>query len=450
MDDRDKDLTHLFVRDLDEIPLPARGVWRRTQEKEQITMRASRALLTAGAAVAVLVLALVVGLQLRDRSETAAFPSTSPRPSATASAAPGAVAPSPTSSSTASPTPAASTGAILNDAFGFLVSGGDGVPVARFRPESSTATTRQLATQSLAVSPDGKQIAYWTLSVNAVTLQLQNAATGAEQTLVSLAAGERGGGVIWSNDGAGVLYSYESGSFGIGAESVTNRATLAVYELAAGGTRVKIDTQINTGFLYRPITWDRTTNLAAAGLTGEGGFLGTYLTVRINPDKSLNASKAAAAARGISMGSVKASTDAKFVLGVGGAGGGDILFWPIDDFGAIKTGAVSGRRGATWRPGTHQIGYLSGEQFWLGDVDTFGPLGLCCTAFSGAPLNGTVRLFRIDGSAVLLATPPAGRSGPGATTDFMLVRIGGDAKATSGERVTFTELGGPVASVRLR
>ena len=408
-------------------------------------MRTSRSLLTAGAAIAVLVLALVVGLQLRDRSETSA----SPRPSPSASAAPGAVAPSPSPSGTASPAPAASTGAVLNDAFGFLVSGGDGVPAARLRPESSTTTTRQFATQSLAVSPDGKQIAHWTLSVNAVTLQLQNASTGAEQTLISLAPDERGGGVVWSNDGSGVLYSYESGSFGIGAGSDTNRATLAVYELATGGVRAKIDTQNNTGFLYRPIAWDRSTNLAAAGLTGEGGFLGTYLTVRINPDKSFNASKAVAASRGISMGSVHASTDAKFVLGVGGADGGDILFWPIDDFSAIKTGPFSGRRGAAWRPGTHQIGYLSGEQFWLGDVDTFGP-GFCCMAFSGAPLNGTVRLFRIDGSAVLLATPPAGRSGPGATTDFLYVRIGSDAKATSGDRVTFTELGGPIASVRLR
>jgi len=450
MDDRDKDLTHLFVRDLDEIPLPPRGAWRRTQEREHIVMRTSRSLLAAGAAIAVLVLALVVGLQLRDRSETAASPSASPRPSATASTAPGAVAPSPTSSVTASPTPAASAGAVLNDAFGFLVSGGDGVPAARLRPESSTTTTRQFVTQSLAVSPDGKQIAYWTLFVNAVTLQLQNAATGAEQTLISLTADERGGGVVWSNDGAGVLYSYESGSFGVGAGSDTNRATLGVYELAAGGTRAKIDTQINTGFLYRPIAWDRSTSLAAAGLTGEGGFLGTYITVRINPDKSFNASKDVAAARGISMGSVRASTDAKFVLGIGGAGGGDIFFWPIDDFGAIKTGATSGRRGAAWRPGTHQIGYLSGEQFWLGDVDSFGPLGLCCTAFSGAPLNGTVRMFRVDGSAVLLAIPPTGTPRLGATTDFVLVRIGSDPKATSGDRVTFTELGGPVASVRLR
>ena len=331
-----------------------------------------------------------------------------------------------------------------------LVTGGDGVPTARVRSESSNATTRQFATQSLAVSPDGKQIAYWTLFDKAVTLQLQNAGTGAEQTLVSLAADERGGSVVWSNDGAGVLYSFESGSFGVGAGTDTNRATLGVYELAAGGVRAKIDTQINTGFLYRPIAWDRSTNLAAAGLTGEGGFMGTYLTVRINPDRSFNASKDVATSRGISMGSVRASTDAKFVLGIGGGTGGDILFWPIDDFGAIKTGATTGRRGAAWRPGTHKIGFMAGEQFWLGDVDTFGQLGLCCTAFSGVPATSMVRTFRVDGSAVLLAVPPTGGPRLGATTDFIYVRIGTDPKATSGDRVTFTELGGPVASVRLR
>ena len=53
MDDRDKDLTGLFVRDLDEIPLPARGAWRRAA-REGTAMRAFRMLLTAGAVLAVL------------------------------------------------------------------------------------------------------------------------------------------------------------------------------------------------------------------------------------------------------------------------------------------------------------------------------------------------------------------------------------------------------------
>ena len=100
MDDRDKDLTQLFVRDLDALPLPPRGAWRRASRKEHIAMRTSRSILTAGAAVAVLVLALIVGLQLRDRSSQVA---SSPSP------VPATSTPVPASSPPATPSPVATT-----------------------------------------------------------------------------------------------------------------------------------------------------------------------------------------------------------------------------------------------------------------------------------------------------------------------------------------------------
>jgi hypothetical protein len=65
------------------------------------------------------------------------------------------------------------------------------------------------------------------------------------------------------------------------------------------------------------------------------------------------------------------------------------------------------------------------------------------------PDGAFVRTFRADGSAVVLAVPGGG----GAQTSYTLVKFTGDpfaAKATGGERVTFTDLGGLSASVRLR
>ena len=102
-----------------------------------------------------------------------------------------------------------------------------------------------------------------------------------------------------------------------------------------------------------------------------------------------------------------------------------------------------------WRPGTHQIGFIGpSNQFWLCDVDHDTPLGCGTTAFSGVPDGAFVRAFRADGSAVVLSVVPAGSSGTTAT--YTLVRLGSDPKATSGDRVTFQDVGGLSLSVRFR
>ena len=443
MADRDKDLTHLFVRDLDEIPLPARGAWRRVSGRETNLMRASRTLLAAGAVVAILAIALVIGFQLRDRSTTAANPSASPTPSPSGATI---VAPSATPSANGGP-----VAGIYNDDFGFVVTTGD-IVAANIRTESSNARTGSFASQVFAVSPDGRSVAYWTLGTGSVP-QLRTFTTlgnATEQTWVTLAADQRAGGVTWSSDGAALLYSTETGNFGISGGA--NSATLNVYELAASGRHgTTIDTQTNTGWLYRPIAWDRSANLAAAGLTGEGAGLSFYVTVRINPDGTFTRQQVDTKSRttfGMPIGSIKASSDAKLVLGVD-FDSGDIKWWPLADYAANRSQAGAGRRGALWRPGTHEIGFMSAEQLWLGDVDKFGPQGLCCTAFSGAPATSTLRTFRADGTAVVLAVVPFRSPALGAT-DYTLVRLGSDPKATTGDRVSFQDLGGLVTSVRVR
>ena len=98
MADKDKDLTHLFVRDLDDIPLPSRDRWRPAPRKESQLMKSSRYVLYAGAIAAVLVVALIASFQLRGSNPVAASPS----PSASTSAAPTPTA-SPTSSPAATP-----------------------------------------------------------------------------------------------------------------------------------------------------------------------------------------------------------------------------------------------------------------------------------------------------------------------------------------------------------
>ena len=414
-------------------------------------MQPSRTQLTIGGLVLILV-ALFVGLQFRDRDLSTVTPTVSPTPtgSISATSSTNAAASSPIISPSATAASSAA-GAIYNDDFGFIVAEpGRGA----MRKESSDAriATFTVPLQVVAVSPEGKRVAYWKFDngLPGDTAQLRMFSTvgnATEETLVTLAAGQRGGGVAWSSDGAGLLYSTETGSFGIGGDG-KNSATLNLWELAAGGRRgTTIDSQTNTGWLYRPVAWDRSANLAAAGLTGEGGQMAFYVTVRINPDNTFNAQRVDTRRlqdlNGLSMGSIRASSDAKFVLGIEGESG-NIRWWPLADFAASKAQAGAGKGGALWRPGTHEIGFMGpSDQFWLGDVDKAGSLGLCCTAFSGAPAGSFVITFRADGSAVVLAVR-------GSANEYTLVRLGTDPKSTSGDRVTFKDAGTVIASVMLR
>jgi len=121
MANQDKDLTHLFVRDLDDIPLPPRDKWRPTPRKESQVMKISRYVLYAGAVAAVLVIALIASFQLRGSNQVAASPS--PTASSTASAAPTASATPAVTTQPPGPT-AASTGAIT----GRFAYGSDFIP----------------------------------------------------------------------------------------------------------------------------------------------------------------------------------------------------------------------------------------------------------------------------------------------------------------------------------
>jgi hypothetical protein len=331
---------------------------------------------------------------------------------------------------------------IYNKDFGFIVT--EPGAVASIRTESSNARLASFEAQTFAMSPDGRLIAFWKPGVRA-ELRVTGGAT--EQTLVTLAAAadQRGGGVVWSSDGAGLLYSTESGNFGVGGDG-TNSATLNVYEFAPNGRHgTTIDTQTNTGWLYRPIAWDRSVNLAAAGLTGEGGQLAFYVTVRINPDNSLNAQRVDTRhlqdLNGMAMGSIRASSDAKLVLGVEGESG-TVKWWPLVDIAATKSQPGAGKRGALWRPGTHDVGFINGERFVLYNADEgreFGGLG-------GVPTNAFVRTFRADGSAIVFAAPVGTTVGQ---FEYTLVLLG-KPDPTPGDRVTFTDLAGISASVRFR
>ena len=456
MDDRDKDLTGLFVRDLDEIPLPPRGAWRRVSGRETTIMRASRTLLTAGAVVAVLAIALLIGFQLRDRSTTAASPSASPTPSASP-----ATIVAPSASATPGATSAPGAG-VYNDDFGFIIQELSTVATispgatATIRRESSDATIASFQHQFFAVSPDGTQIAYWSVRSAGEASRIQIASAANPQVVgpsSGLSANEDGGLIIWANDSSGVAYVVSTTVFtvtgpapGQGAPVTTSSIRTFNTRPGNGGPGQAVVTWNEPGRFIQPIAWDRSSNTLAGGVTGEGGFMTDYILVNTATPQA-NAKRTPVSGR-ITMSSVRPSSDAKFVVGVDIDSG--FSYWPLADFSAKVTPAESkyGQNGALWRPGTHEIGFIGpSNQFWLCNVDRNTPLGCGTTAFSGVPAGASIRTFRADGGAVLLAVSAGG----GAQTSYTLVKFTPlAAKATGGERVTFQDVGGLRTSVRFR
>jgi hypothetical protein len=424
--------------------------------------RTSRYLLTAGALAAVLAIALIAGFQLNER-QSAANPSASPTPFMTS--VPIVVRPSPTANPNVTPTPSAPTGsAIYNDDFGFVVTDPSTVPsiqasaTANIRTESSNAAIASFVHEGFWVSPDGTQIAYWSARTPSEPSQLHIVRAENPQRLIALSglsADETGGFIVWANDSSGVAYVIHT------APSGTSTIRTFNTRVGSSGPGQVILQWNESGKSITPIAWDRATDQLAVGVTvnSPDGVLTEYIVASTATSQAT--SKRAPVTARISTGTVRASSDAKLVLGL--TPGGDIYWWPIDDVGAMKTltgMAGAGKRGALWRPGTHQIGYIApdghalNDVFWLGDVDKAGPQQLCCVALGGVPPTATLGGFRADGSAVLLVVAPP-TAGLGATYDYTLVRLprepqGGLEYPTSGDRVTFQSVGRIVASVLLR
>jgi hypothetical protein len=449
VDDRDKGLTHLFVRDLDEIPLPPRGEWRRAPGQGNIAMRASRGLLAAGAVAAVLAVALIVGYQLNQRQQGVAAPGASPTPSATASASPVTLPGfGPTALPSATPTSSAASG--YNDDFGFVLTEPGAGRTTTIRTESGTRLG-SFEQEQFAVSPDGRQIAWFTPSgAQPQQLRMASAADVTKSQLVrTIGTSERGGTIVWSNDASGLLYQTYSVEPAPSPQSLPGNPSLyAIHELDMRN-RVSPDLVVLTsptrGLVLQPIAWDRAASVAAVAETGEGGFMGSYDVIRSNNAGLTTVENVPVPNSQVLAFSITASSDAILVLGATFANGGSLMWWPIADFGAAKT--ITGARSGLWRPQTHEVATIGGcagdpacgpsGGVRLLNVDT----GASRIAYGFAIPNMNLRTFRADGSALIVYAPQA----PGAnTSDYTLVPLSGASP------VTFKEVNGLIASVRLR
>jgi len=401
-----------------------------------------RNLWIATAGVALLAIIVVIGLQPREAD--VAPPSGSP--TASSSRTP-AVSPTAVGSigSTASPSAASTPTGAYNDDFGFVLTEPGAGRTTTIRRESGTRLG-SFDQEQFAVSPDGRQIAWFTpFGAQPQQLRIASAADVTQsRVLRTIAANERGGTIVWSNDASGLLYVVATtDNPPSGGVETAALYTVHTFDLR-GATDRAVLTSPTRGLVFQPYAWDRAADVAAVGETGGGGFLASYDLIRFNGSEAVTTKTAPPFAQMTAF-SVSASSDAKFMLGATFANGGSLLWWPLADFGAGKP--ITGAQRGFWRPQTHEVatvGACAGDPACgpnggvrLVDVDK----GTSRIVYGFGTANMNVRTFRADGSALIVFAPQP----PGANQyDYTLVSLSGASP------VTFKEVNGLIASVRLR
>jgi hypothetical protein len=359
-------------------------------------------------ATALAVVALVVGI-LAERRFGVVEPQATP-PLASASAP--ATAPA--------STPAASS--ILSDRFGFIWVD---EPAKRLhvRPETGQGgfdlVTRayRFSWCSCAASPDGARIAYWTNSPAGELRVVDVARPTQEATIYRAADDQVISAAAWSSDGTGILFALEGVGTSGGPPGGPPNSSLLVIEAGGGPARTLVGSPRGAP-VYVPLGWDRTAGVAAAGESGEGGYMGGYLTVRTSGDP---APQETGIPQPALMLSVDVSSDQRFALGLFSDPTGNTLrWWRLGDFGTIQSGPrLNSLVRPKWRPFTSEIGWVEGGVLQLLDVGR----GTKRTDGKLPSADYGVSAFRRDGSAV------ATTAGSGYAT---LLEIGSGSSETIG------------------
>lgn len=272
---------------------------------------------------------------------------------------------------------------------------------------------------SCAVSPDGTRVAYWAGSApGTVELRVVDLGSpGPGAAIYKPPADRRGTALAWSSDGNGILFSLEGRpNPGDPVGGVTGTSLVAI--VATGGTA---RTLASGDGVYVPLGWDRAGGIAAAGLSGEGGYMTGYITARTNGDPAPRRTEMRDQTY---MGQVQVSADQRFVLALFGSGQGSTLrWWRLADPDAIVTGPRL-EQTPTWRPQSSQIGWVENGTLQLLDVER-GVLT------SGGALPPGRVAFRADGTAAAVAGGPS----------YVLLNI---ASGRSAELVSFGYIVGSV------
>ena len=395
----------------------------------------SRATTVAAIAGAIVIVAVLSLFALR--SERAGLaPGISATPIASASPAVATASATATTASspatTPSPTASPSATAAGADRYGYVFATQEGrISVRRERdaapPSMQGATSPapgpavfELAGILPTVSVDGRRLAYWrtTPDVGATDLRVLDVADPtSDRSVLTLSGQTIGGDVVWSNDGQGLLvatYSRERVSGG-GTESCPAQSGLLLLDLAT--TPPATRSAGSGGCALIPVAWDRPGQIAAAVVTGPGGYATEYVTWSGRAATSV--ARTPMPRPLVLADRVRASADAKRVLAIEDSLTA-LRVWPIEDVTRADTVRHPLRiQSAFWRGPANPL-----EVIWtVGNrVEMFRYGTESSTVLYTSAANVAAVAARPDGSAVLVNDIGAGPPPP--TTRLLVVDIG--------------------------
>ena len=361
----------------------------------------------------------------------------------------GRVALSPTPPPSSSPTASASPAPVLDDRFGFVSISFTNPPQVwrvAVQRESDARPTHDLleglagrtvvsnygipSSYGLAVSPDGRRLAYWTVEADQFPLRLQvlDLTPGARpRTLVTLTpefGDVVGESVVWSSDGTGLVIGVGTSPLRCGCCNPScPPKDSALYLLDTAGGKPREIARIR-GESIVPVAWDRQARVVAAFEFELGG--GVVIAYDVIPESGATVRTPMVIGAGGTV-TVEASSDAKQVLAHEYSSPGQVVrVWPL---AAPERAVVLTPRGeqifapARWRPGTAEIGVLFGDRLELWDAAG----GRRRVPLPASPPDYRPFFFRIDGSAALMGTY-------GQTSRFVAVELAsGRSAAVPGE-----------------
>lgn len=352
------------------------------QVRRRVERRSSFGLVAATAAV--LVLALVVGNAIGERRANLAQQTTTPSIATPA----------------ASVTAAANQAATLSPRYAIV---GGSLTFAR---ESDGARVGSIDAPlgAWAISPDGARVAYFPGPSFDELWVVDVAHLDRPQRVLSIAP-RFSGGLVWSTDSKGVLFTSSSRERAPGVEGEPLQSTLEGLHIDTNRRETFAE---RTNLYVRPLLWVREPTIVAAvtGLGQKGP--GEYMAV--SGGRGTTWSLPDAARADVSMHWPVASSDGRWVAAAYRYGARTLIrAWPSEDLSRATELEVPGTeiRSTLWRPGTHDLAVDAGGvlELWQRDgakrrVVDLGGRSLIALRWDGSAAyasdGGPIELIEID------------------------------------------------------
>ncbi len=326
---------------------------------------------------------------------------------------------------------------VLDDRFGFVLSDSSVGPRPVVRRESDPRpvfTMSEALGTPMAVSPDGRRLAYWTGNELHILDVAENARPNILLAVTTVRSVEQGQSLAWSSDSTGLVIGVTGPPINAGADAPPEYSALRLLEASGGQPReiVRVENRVLV-----PLAWDRRARVITAYEPAQAGVVSLDVI-----DEGGKLERNAVTPGPIT---VQASPDGHQTLATGYPD--NVLWvWPAGSAARpieLRSPAAERIHAASWRPSTSEIGVLVGDRLEIWD-SSGGRRRVPLPSLPPTSNPNRSLIFRSDGSVVFIGLVLDPRAGERPDVHFVAVDL------TTGRSVVIVTNGVPLfASVRI-